>query len=381
MDKPDWLPPTKSFVMTTPLCKKLPLRYPIIQAPMAGVSTPELAAAVSNAGALGSLGLGASSPEEAARLIRQTQALTRQPFNVNLFCHSPAIRHEAVEQAWIARFADRFAALGAQAPVHLEEIYPTFCGHEAMLQVIEETRPAVVSFHFGLPPADTLRRLKACRIVTLATATSVAEAEEIAQQGIDMIVAQGYEAGGHRGSFAAEGDDHQLSTLTLIQAINARVALPVIAAGGIMNGAAISAMLALGASGVQSGTAFLLCPESATTPAWRQALRDAAVTGTTMTAAISGREARCLRNTFCKIAHAIPRTEIPAYPLAYSLGKALAKAALAQGETGFGAYWAGEGAPLARELPAADVIRELVTEWHAASGQGSLTDAIQPFSL
>lgn len=122
--------------MTTSLCKELNLRYPIIQAPMAGVSTPELAAAVSNAGALGSLGLGASSAEEAARLIRQTQALTRQPFNVNLFCHPPGLRNDAVEKAWIARFADRFAALGAQVPVNLEEIYPTFCGHEAVLQVI-----------------------------------------------------------------------------------------------------------------------------------------------------------------------------------------------------------------------------------------------------
>ncbi len=367
--------------MTTSLCKELNLRYPIIQAPMAGVSTPELAAAVSNAGALGSLGLGASSAEEAARLIRQTQALTRQPFNVNLFCHPPALRNDAVEKAWIARFADRFAALGAQVPVNLEEIYPTFCGHEAVLQVIEETRPAVVSFHFGLPPADTLRRLKACRIVTLATATSVAEAEAIAQQGVDMIVAQGYEAGGHRGSFAVDEEDHQLSTLTLVQAICARVTLPVIAAGGIMNGAAIAAMQALGASGVQAGTAFLLCPESATAPAWRQALRHAAVTGTTMTAAISGREARALRNAFCTITRDIPRTEIPIYPLAYSLGKALAKAALAQGEAGFGAYWAGEGAALVRELPAAELIRQLVTEWQAASGQGSPANAIQRSSL
>lgn len=349
--------------MNTLLCQKLNLRYPIIQAPMAGVSTPELAAAVSNAGALGSLALGAATPDEAGRLIGQTQALTRQPFNVNLFCHAPAQRDAVMEKAWIARFSERFTAFKAQPPAALEEMYPAFSGRETMLEVIEQMRPAAVSFHFGLPHDDALRRIKAAGIVTLATATSLDEAGQIAQSGIDIIVAQGYEAGGHRGCFDLSADDEQLSTLTLVQAICARYTLPVVAAGGIMNGAGIRAMLALGAGGVQCGTAFVLCPESAASVSYREALYRADKSGTAMTTAISGRPARCLRNAFYYAARDIPHSAIPAYPLTYSLGKALASAAAAQGEAGYGAYWAGQGATLARALPAAELIEQLVTEW------------------
>lgn len=350
--------------MNNLLCETLNLTYPIIQAPMAGVSTPELAAAVSNSGALGSISVGASTPEQAEAMIRKTHALTAAPFNVNVFCHAPVQRNPAVEQAWIARFQPQFDHYEATALAELAEIYQTFHENTAMLEVLLETAPAAVSFHFGLPSAAFVQRLKQRGIVTLASATSVMEAQAIEAAGIDFIVAQGIEAGGHRGIFDPLAADEQHSTFTLVQALRSTSRLPVIAAGGIMNGAGIAAMLKLGAVGVQMGTAFVLCPESAANPAYRQALKSAQ--GTEMTAAISGRPARCIINDFCHLTRDVAREAIPAYPLTYALGKALAAAAAAKGAHGFGAQWAGQGAALAREMPAAELIQTLVAEWQAA---------------
>lgn len=349
--------------MTDLLCDMLQLRYPLIQAPMAGVSTPELAAAVTGAGALGSISVGASTPAQASEMIAKTQALTQGPFNVNLFCHAPAVRDVKRENAWIARFRDLFARFDAPLPAGLSEIYTTFHHNHAMLSVLEQARPAAVSFHFGIPERSVIQRLKQHHIVTLASATSVAEALAIVERGIDFVVAQGSEAGGHRGHFDPHAVDHYHSTFTLVQAIRQHTAHPVIAAGGIMNGHGIAAMLRLGATGVQLGTAFVLCPESAANAAYRSALRRAADTGTEFTAAISGRQARCLRNAFCDFTRATPASDIPDYPLAYALGKALAAAAAAKGEHGFGAQWSGQGAGLAREMPAAELVRTLVSEW------------------
>lgn len=187
--------------MNNPLCQKLPLTYPIIQAPMAGVSTPELAAAVSNSGALGSISVGASTPQQADMMIRKTLALTAAPINVNVFCHAPVQRNPQQEQAWIARFQPVFARYEATAPDALSEIYQTFVDNHSMLDVLLDTAPAAVSFHFGLPSAAVVQRLKSRGIITLASATSVAEAGAIEAADIDFIVAQGIEAGGHRGIF------------------------------------------------------------------------------------------------------------------------------------------------------------------------------------
>lgn len=352
--------------MNTMLCQTLNLHYPIIQAPMAGVSTPQLAASVSNAGALGSIGVGASTPEQADAAIRQTLSLTTAPVNVNVFCNAPIQRDDARERAWIARFREVFSHYEAELPSELAEIYQTFQENEAMLEVLLSTRPAAVSFHFGLPSADFLRRIKAKGIVTLATATSPAEAQRIEAAGIDFIVAQGIEAGGHRGIFNPAGEDQGLSTLTLVQSIRQVSHLPVVAAGGIMDGAGMSAMLRLGAAGVQMGTAFVLCPESSANPAYRQLLKSKEAANTVITAAISGRPARCITNDFCRLTQAFPREAIPSYPLTYALGKALAAAAGAKGDHGFGAQWAGQGAALAREMPAAELVSTLVAEWQAA---------------
>ena len=351
--------------MNNALCQMLNLKYPIIQAPMAGVSTPELAAAVSNAGGLGSLGVGASTPEQAEAMIRQTLSLTSAPFNVNVFCHTPEVCDPQQEQAWIARFRDLFATYNAEPPATLPEIYTSFLNNEAMLEVLLRTKPAAVSFHFGLPSAAALLRLKSQGTITLASATSPAEALAIEAAGIDFIIAQGIEAGGHRGIFDPKSEDQSLSTFTLVQAIRKVCHIPVIAAGGIMDGAGIGAMLNLGATGVQMGTAFLLCPESATNATWRQLLKSDKAASTVMTAAISGRPARCITNDFCRLTKALPQALIPPYPQTYALGKALAAAAAVKGDGGFGAQWAGQGAVLARELPAADLVDVFVAEWQA----------------
>ncbi|HBN6064455.1 nitronate monooxygenase [Enterobacter cloacae] len=349
--------------MNNKLCEKLNIAYPIIQAPMAGVSTPEMAAAVSNAGALGSISVGASTPSQAESLIRKTRHLTAEPFNVNVFCHARAERNDALETAWIERFRDVFERYGAALPAALQEIYQTFHDNDAMAEILLETAPAAVSFHFGIPPERLVHRFKSRGIITLATATSLHEARLIESAGIDFVVAQGTEAGGHRGMFDPREEDEQLSTFTLIQALRKGCTLPVIAAGGIMDGAGIAAMLKLGATGVQMGTAFVLCPESAANEAYRQALKSEQAMSTVMTSAISGRPARCVSNDFCHLTRDLPKESIPPYPLTYSLGKILAAVAAAKGAHGFGAQWAGQGVALARELPAADLVQTLVTEW------------------
>jgi nitronate monooxygenase len=348
------------------LLEQLGLEWPIFQAPMAGTSTPAMAAAVSNAGALGAIGLAAEGVEGAGKMIRATQALTNRTFNVNVFCHRPAIPNAQVEANWIARLKPEFTALGAEPPAALREIYQTFRGNDAMTALLLETRPAVVSFHFGLPEEDQIRALKQAGIILFGSATSVAEASKLADAGIDAIVAQGYEAGGHRGMFDYAAYDDRLGTFALTRLLVRQFHLPVIAAGGIMDGAGIAAALRLGAVAAQMGTAFVGCPESSADQGYRAALASDAANHTTMVRAISGRPARCLANRFTKLAESVQDTEIPDYPITYDLGKALHAAAKAKGEFGFGAQWAGQGAPLSRPMPAAELVRVLARELQAA---------------
>ena len=345
--------------MSNRLTQQLDIDYPIIQAPMAGVSTPELAAAVSDAGALGSLGLGASTVEQAEALINQTRRLTTRPFNVNVFCHAPAIRDPQREAQWLARLCPEFARFGSLPPETLAEIYLSFQQQPRMAELLLDLTPAVVSFHFGVPERAVVDRLREKGIVTLASATSVAEAQLAVELGIDMVVAQGYEAGGHRGIFDPQAPDGQMSTFTLVQALKRRIDIPLIAAGGVMDGAGVNSVMNLGADGAQLGTAFLLCPESSTDSGYREALKSASDGQTVLTSAISGRPARCLVNGWREINDPLL---IPAYPVAYAAGKALASAAKAQGDRQYGAHWAGQGVSLIRELPAAELIRKLVSE-------------------
>ena len=347
----------------TALLPRIGMTLPIVQAPMAGVSTPQMAVAVSNAGALGSIAIGAMTAEAAHTMITEIQQATPAPFNVNVFCHRPAHADAARECAWLEALRPAFARFGVEPPSAIKEIYTSFLADPAMLDVLLETRPRVVSFHFGLPPDTAIRELKAAGIVLFATATSLDEAEQAVRAGVDAIVAQGYEAGGHRGVFDPLAPDLQLGVLALTRILTTRIEIPIIAAGGIMDGAAVAAVLDLGAVAAQLGTAFVACPESSADSWHREALLGPGADATEMTAVISGRPARSIANDFT---HLGTRLRIPGrppdYPIAYDAGKALAAAARASGEGGFGAQWAGQGAPLARVLPAGELVAILAHE-------------------
>jgi nitronate monooxygenase len=352
------------------LLEKIGIKVPIVQAPMAGVSTPAMAAAVSNAGGLGSIGVGAATAEAARELIRAFRTASTGPLNVNVFCHRPAVADPEKEAAWLHRLAPEFARYAAKPPAELQEIYRSFVEDDATLAVLLEERPKVVSFHFGLPSQDRINALRRAGIVLFATATKIDEGQAVAAAGVDAVVAQGYEAGGHRGVFDPELRDERLGTLALTRLLVTSLDVPVISAGGIMDGAGIAACLTLGASASQLGTAFIACPESSADAGFRSALFGQASQHTVMTSAISGRPARCLANRFTELGSQADLREIPAYPIAYDAAKALHAAAKAAGEFGYGAHWAGQGAPLARSLPAATLVAELRSEMEQALRRG-----------
>jgi nitronate monooxygenase len=344
------------------LLQALGIELPIIQAPMAGVSSPALAAAVSNAGALGSIGVGATDAQGARKMIAAVRERPRRSLNVNVFCHQPAKADRPVESAWLEYLRPYFAKFDAKPPPALKEIYRSFLEDDAMLAALLADKPPVVSFHFGLPSSERIRALREAGIVLLATATNIAEGRAAAKAGVHAVVAQGYEAGGHRGVFDPDAADDRLGTLALTRILVRGLDVPVIASGGIMDGAGIAAVMRLGASAAQLGTAFIACPESDADAGYRQALASDAANHTLMTRAISGRPARCLRNGFTLLGAGVSSRQIPAYPIAYDAGKALNAAAKMAHDTAYGAQWAGQGAPLARELPAADLVAVLARE-------------------
>jgi nitronate monooxygenase len=345
------------------LLEKLGIDLPIVQAPMAGVSTAAMAAAVSNAGALGSLGVGATDAQGARKMIAAFRERSHRSLNVNVFCHEPAKADVAVETAWLESLRPHFERFGAKPPLALREIYRSFVADDAMLALFLEERPRVVSFHFGVPSADRIRALRDAGITLIASATNAAEGRAVADAGIHAVVAQGYEAGGHRGVFDPDSEDDRLGTIALTRVLVRQLDIPVIAAGGIMDGAGIAAVLRLGASAAQLGTAFIATDESDADAGYRAALASDAANHTVMTRAISGRPARCLRNSFTALSAGIPPRQIPSYPIAYDAGKALNAAAKAQREAGYGAQWAGQAAPLARKgLAAAELVAALAQE-------------------
>lgn len=351
--------------MNASLTSLLNIRHPIIQAPMVGVSTPTLAAAVSNAGALGSIGLGASNASQSQALIQSTRALTAQAFNVNLFCHRPAVADVAAEAAWLDFLAPVFKEFNAVPPARLKDGYSSFLEQPETLEMLLQEKPAVASFHFGLPPADWISALRHAGVVTLACVTSPGEAQMAQAAGVDALIAQGVEAGGHRGVFDV-AQDRCISTFALVALLAACSRLPVIAAGGIMNGAGIRAAMRLGAAGVQMGTAFIACPESAASPAHRLALNGPRGHHTGISAAISGRPARGMSNRLFTVLESPAAPRLPAYPIAYDAAKAVVAAATAAGNGDFAVQWAGQGAPLARAMPAAELVALLVTEMSAS---------------
>ncbi|QAU23799.1 nitronate monooxygenase [Dyella sp. M7H15-1] len=346
----------------SPLLNLLSIQLPIIQAPMAGVSSPEMAAAVSNSGGLGSLGVGAMNATKAREAIRQFRMLSSGSLNVNVFVHRPAQINRQKEAEWLQRLSPEFERIGSKPPQNLDEIYTSFLADDDMLAMLAEERPKVVSFHFGLPRADQIETLHKAGIVLLASATNVQEAKAIETAGIDVVVAQGYEAGGHRGIFDPDAQDSRLGTFALTHLLTFAVDLPIIATGGIMDGAGIAAALTLGASAAQMGTAFVATNESLADTGYRQALFSDAAHHTVMTRVISGRPARSLANAFTHWGTRVPDDAIPDYPMTYDAGKSLNAAGKAVGQSGYDAQWAGQAAPLIRALSTQALMQVLKSE-------------------
>jgi nitronate monooxygenase len=339
------------------------IEHPLVLAPMAGFGTVTLAAAVCEAGGLGSIGCATMQPEVTAATIGELRRLTGKPFNVNFFCHAPARADAGLEQAWRDRLSPYYRefGIGREPPPRLD--IPPF--GEAMCGIVETAKPAVVSFHFGLPDPGLLARVKSAGCRVISSATTVEEARWLEARGVDAVIAQGSEAGGHRAIFLAPDISRAMAsqpgTFALVPQIADAVSVPVIAAGGIADGRGIAAALALGASGVQIGTAFLRCPEAATPAIHRDALQQARSDATVLTNVFSGRPARALANRLARevgpIADAAPDFPLPVGALA-----ALRAKAEQQGRNDFTPLWAGQAVALGTELPAKALAQRLVSE-------------------
>ncbi|MBF6831672.1 nitronate monooxygenase [Acinetobacter baumannii] len=341
------------------LLQQLAIKHPIFLAPMAGVSTPELAAEVSNQGGLGSLGLGANTPQSAREQILKTQALTENPFQVNFFCHQSTELNVEKAKQWLDYLRPHFEKFGAQPPQELHCIYPSFLDNDDFLNVVLETKPKAVSFHFGIPHPHQIKALKEAGILTIVSATNLIEAQAIEAAGIDIIIAQGIEAGGHRGFFN-QTFDGAIKTSDLVQLIVQHCTLPVVAAGGIMTGLQAKHMLGLGAAAVQLGTAFVQCQTSNASAEYRKALFSKPVTQ--ISASLSGRPARGILNHWHTKIDSPTRPVQPEYPYTYDLAKQLNALASKHQDYGFGAFWAGSNVAQIRELEAPDLVNQLVVE-------------------
>lgn len=344
---------------TSDLRRLLGIEHPIILAPLAGGgSTPELVAAVSNAGGLGTLGCAYSTPEQIAAAIAAVRRLTSRPFGVNLFAGGEESGTGADAAPMLAILARHHETLGLPKPgLPTTTSIPV----EAQLAAVLVADVPIFSFTFGIPSADALSRLRARGTIVIGTATTVAEARQLAAANVDAIVAQGSEAGGHRGTFAGPFEAALIGTLALVPQVVDAVAMPVIASGGIMDGRGVVAARALGAVGVQLGTAFLTCREAGIPEAYKAAIRAARDDQTVLTRAFSGRPARGIANDFMREVER-HRDAIMPYPLQNALTRSLRNAAAARDDARFLSLWAGQGAAMARDLAANDLIRTLVAE-------------------
>ena len=339
----------------------LGIEIPLLLSPMAGSTTPALAAAVSNAGGLGGHGATTFAPEKLKSEIAAIRAATNRPFHLNFFAHAEPPAGGEAGPAMRAMLQTLWQGAGLGDLPAASSPWASF--HEGQLAVIEETRPHVVSFHFGLPEQKLVERVKAAGCVVLCSATSPAEAAELERRGVDAVIAQGFEAGGHSGIFLADPMQGAMTTMTLVPQVVDAVSVPVIAAGGIMDGRGIAAALMLGAAGVQIGTAFLSCPEASVPDAHRAALLQARALGTTtlLTKGISGRPARGLKNRLLSDVKALEHEAAP-FPMQNALTRTLGNG----GDPDMTVMWAGGGAALSRAMPAADLVATLVAETEAA---------------
>jgi nitronate monooxygenase len=330
---------------------------PIIQAPMAGVQLGALAIAVSEAGALGSLPCAMLTPDGMRRELEGIRARTRRPFNVNFFCHVPPAPDAAREARWRQALAPYYRELGVD-PDTIAAGPGRAPFDETAAEILAEFRPAVVSFHFGLPAPKLLDRVKAWGAVVLSSATTVDEARWLEAHGCDVVIAQGLEAGGHRGMFLTDDVTTQVGTFALLPQVVDAVRVPVIAAGGIADAKGVAAAMALGAAGVQVGTAFLCCPEATTGALHRAALRSDAARHTALTNVFSGRPARGIVNRVVR--ELGPMSPVaPAFPLAGAAIAPLRAKAEAAGSGDFSPLWAGQDVRGCRDVPAAQLVREL----------------------
>jgi nitronate monooxygenase len=342
------------------LLERLGVVHPIVQAPMAGASTPELVAAVSNAGGLGSLGAAMMPPDAIRAAIRDIRRLTQRPFAVNLFTYTvPEPETDRVARMK-ARVEGYVRALGAD-PAKLPAM-PPLPDIAQQLDVVLEEAPPVFSFTFGMPDKAYVDALRAKGIVVIGTATIVAEAKQLVALGVDAVTAQGSEAGGHRGTFAAPVDEALIGTLALVPMVVDAVEVPVIAAGGIMDGRGIAAASMLGAAAAALGTAFLTCPENkAVNPVYRAALLGGAGAPTAMTRAYTGRHARFIRNRFVAEMEGAD-ADVPSYPHQIPLTAPLRALGLEKSDPGVLPMLAGQAYPLCRALPAGELVHTLVRE-------------------
>lgn len=336
------------------------IELPIIQAPMAGVQGSALAVAVSNAGGLGSLPCAMLSLDAMRDELTAIRARTDRPFNVNFFCHAPPAVSAEREAGWRAALAPYYQELGIDSSSFTPGPGRAPFNSEAA-DVVGEFKPAVMSFHFGLPAAGLLARVRSWGSKIISSATTVDEALWLEAQGVDAVIAQGLEAGGHRGIFLSEDLTTQVGTFALLPQVVRAVKVPVIAAGGIADAKGVAAALELGAAGVQVGTAYLLCPEAATSAEHRAALKSEAARHTALTNIFSGRPARGIVNRILRELGPIS-TAAPAFPLAASAIAPLRAKAEAQGNGDFSPLWSGQNASGCKEIPAGDLTRELAAD-------------------
>lgn len=360
---------TAGNMSDTPVSKLTELfgvKHPVIQAPMAGVSTPALAAAVSNAGGLGCVPLGALTVDAAAEALQEAFALTDGPIVANLFVHQTPRSDPQITAAFLAGIGPAFECAGAKAPECLNEIYRSFNDDDDMLQMLLDLKPAAVSLHFGAAQASHMCALKGAGIKVLATATSISEALLLEQLGVDLLVMQSYGAGGHSGAFLAPPDVStagRSGLMKLLEETVAAVDLPVVAAGGLMTGGDVAEVMSVGAVAAQMGTAFVGCPESLASARYRELLASGAPTR--MTSNISGRPARMLLNELLIWAEGLAVTP-PEYPLCYDAVKQLVAA---KRNADFSVMWAGEAAINSRFLPARELLETLILELAEATGE------------
>ena len=349
-----------------PLQKLFGIDFPLIQAPMAGAQGAKLAIAVSNAGGLGSLPCAMLSLDAMNKELGEIKAQTTKPYNVNFFCHTPPVPSEEREARWRAALAPYYAEFGIDAAS-----IPAGPGRapftSAVADLLSKFKPAVVSFHFGLPSSTLMQRVRAWGGKIISSATTVDEARWLEDHGVDAVIAQGLEAGGHRGIFLNSDLTTQVGTFALLPQIVKGVKVPVIAAGGIADARGVAAAMALGAAGVQIGTAYLLCPEASTSAVHRAVLKSAGAGHTALTNLFTGRPARGMVNRVMRELGSI-NSAAPEFPLATSAIAPLRAKAESQGSGDFSPLWSGQNAGGCKEMPAAELTRELAHGFGGGNG-------------